>query len=73
MEREHKIKLDNIIKELSDFLERDFSSKFRYLSSKEDRQLFFLAKILTQLKQIVNGSKTEDKKVINFPNLQRIK
>ena len=57
MEKDQKVKLDNIIKELTDFLERDFSSQFRNLSNKEDRQLFFLAKTLTQLKQIANESK----------------
>ena len=73
MQTESKVKLENIIKELSDFLERDFSSRFRNLSNKEDRQLFFLAKILTQLKQVAGESKNEDRKVIRFPNLQRIK
>jgi hypothetical protein len=80
MEKESKTKLDNIIKELSNFLEKDFSSQFRYLSAKEDRQLFFLAKTLTQLKQISNEnkneSKIEDKKVeAKLPRLylQRIK
>lgn len=60
MEAESKIKLESIIKELSVFLEKDFSSQFRHLSAKEDRQLFFLAKILTRLKQITNESKSED-------------
>ena len=73
MQTESKVKLEKIIKELSDFLERDFSSRFRNLSHKEDRQLFFLAKILTQLKQIANEDKSEDKKVVRFPVLQRIK
>lgn len=76
METEFKIKLDNIIKELTNFLERDFSSQFRNLSHKEDRQLFFLAKILTQLKQIASEPKNEDKKVeARSPSfyLQRIK
>ena len=74
MEPKSKIKLDNIIKELSYFLERDFSSQFRNLSNKEDRQLFFLATILTQLKQIANEDKSEDRrKVVRFPVLQRIK
>ncbi len=73
METESKIKLDNIIKELTGFLERDFSSKFRHLTDKEDRQLFFLARILTQLKSITNETKSEDRKVINFPALQRVK
>ena len=73
MELESKIKLDKIIKELTDFLYRDFSSQFRNLSNKEDRQLFFLAKILTQLKQVANESKSEDRKIVRFPNLQRVK
>ena len=77
MEAESKIKLDNIIKELSDFLEKDFSSRFRNLSNKEDRQLFFLARILVQLKQISRSSKVEsknpEKKIVQFPNLQRVK
>ena len=73
MEKEYKIKLDNVIKELTNFLERDFSSQFRNLSNKEDRQLFFLAKILTQLKQVAGESKSEDRKVVRFPNLQRVK
>ncbi|OGI09738.1 MAG: hypothetical protein A3I68_05210 [Candidatus Melainabacteria bacterium RIFCSPLOWO2_02_FULL_35_15] len=73
MEPESKIKLDNIIKELTGFLERDFSSRFRNLTNKEDRQLFFLAKILTQLKQISNESGNKDKKIVRFPALQRIK
>ena len=77
MQSEHKAKLDNIIKELSDFLERDFSSRFKNLSAKEDRQLFFLARTLVQLKQISKNSKAEYKnlegKVVNFPHLQRIK
>ena len=55
MKKEIKIKLDNIIKELSDFLEKDFSSQFKTLTAKEDRQLFFLAKILAQLKQLSRG------------------
>ena len=59
MEAEAKTKLENIIKELTDFLERDFSSRFRNLSAKEDRQLFFLAKVLTQLKQITNRTENE--------------
>lgn len=73
MEPESKTKLDNIIKELTDFLYKDFSSQFRNLSNKEDRQLFFLAKILTQLKQISNESRNKDRKIVRFPALQRIK
>lgn len=73
MEPESKTKLDNIIKELTDFLYKDFSSQFRNLSNKEDRQLFFLAKILTQLKQISSESRNKDRKIVRFPALQRIK
>ena len=73
MEAKCKIKLDNIIQELSSSLERDFSSQFRNLSNEEDRQLFFLAKILTRLKQIANEDKNVDRKVVRFPVLQRIK
>ena len=61
MKSEHKVKLNKIINELSFFLERDFSSRFRHLSNKEDRQLFFLAKILTQLKQISLDVNKEEK------------
>ena len=73
MDSESKIKLNNIIKELTDFLYKDFSSQFRNLSNKEDRQLFFLAKVLAQLKNIAGESKSEDRKVVRFPNLQRVK
>ena len=68
MKKEHKIQLNNIISELSCFLERDFSSRFRNLSDKEDRQLFFLAKILTRLKKL-SGSINEEEKVLLFPPL----
>lgn len=70
MNIEAKLKLKNVIDELLIFLERDFSSQFRNLTDKEDRQLFFLAKILTRLKQIYRESpseKTIDKKVLQFP------
>lgn len=78
MERDSEIKLDNVIKELSEFLERDFSLRFKHLTSKEDRQLFFLANTLTQLKQISAKSKKDfilenERKVIRFPSLHRIK
>lgn len=66
MQIPYKNKLDNIITELSVFLERDFSSRFRNLTNKEDRQLFFLAKILTQLKHI-SGQIKEDEKIVIFP------
>ncbi len=70
MSNEYKIKLDRTIIELSDFLEKDFSSKFRTLNEKEDRQLFFLAKILVQLKKISNDLQ-EHEKIVLFPTLRR--
>ena len=72
MKKELRIKLDNTINALSSFLERDYSSKFRNLSDKEDRQLFFLAKILTQLKQI-SREVNEEQKILPFPVLQKLK
>ena len=66
MKKESTIKLDNIIRDLSVFLEIEYSSKFKNLTDKEDRHLFFLARILTQLKQ-VQREVQEDKKVISFP------
>ena len=71
MKKEYRIKLDGTINELSRFLERDFSSKFKYLSEKEDRQLFFLARILTQLKQVSDDMNNEEQKVIQFPALTK--
>ncbi len=70
MSNEYKIKLDRTIVELSNFLEKDFSSKFRTLNEKEDRQLFFLAKILVQLKKISNDLE-EYEKIVLFPTLRR--
>ena len=61
-----KAKLDRTIFELSDFLEKDFSSKFKTLSQKEDRQLFFLARMLVQLRQISNDIKTPEN-IVLFP------
>lgn len=72
MKKESRIKLNGIIRELSFFLERDYSSHFRTLSDKEDRQLFFLAKILTQLKQIAREASDEEK-VVRFPALLETK
>ena len=73
MKYQHKIKLERIINELSSFLERDFSAKFKYLSEKEDRQLFFLAKLLTQLKQISSdthrNNDIKEENIIPFPQL----
>ena len=69
MKREYRIKLKRIINELSFFLERDFSSKFKNLTDKEDRQLFFLARILTQLKQITLDDSKKEENIISFPQL----
>ena len=71
MKRETRIKLNNVITELSMFLERDFSSRFRSLTEKEDRQLFFLARILTQLKNVSCELK-EDEKLLIHPVLQKM-
>ena len=60
MARHTVSKLNNVIKELTVFLERDFSSRFKNLSEREDRQLFFLAKILTQLKQVYRETNSQD-------------
>ncbi|MBI3590455.1 MAG: hypothetical protein HY094_03630 [Candidatus Melainabacteria bacterium] len=68
MKKEYKIQLNNIISELSYFLERDFSSQFRNLSNKEDRQLFFLAKILTRLKKL-SRNMSDEEKILLFPPL----
>ena len=65
MKKENIVKLDQITNELSYFLEKDFSSKFKELSDKEDRQLFFLAKLLTRLKTLSKEMKEE--KVVQFP------
>ena len=70
MKKEYKIQLGNIIRDLSLFLERDFSSRFKNLSDKEDRQLFFLARILTRLKHISEEIK-EEEKIIVFPTLTK--
>ncbi len=69
MKKEYKIKLEKTISELSFFLERDFSSKFKYLSEKEDRQLFFLAKILTQLKHLSLDADKKEENIVPFPQL----
>ena len=70
MLKERRVKLDIIISELACFLERDFSSRFKNLSCREDRQLFFLAKILTQLKEI-SRKINENEKILIHPTLQR--
>lgn len=80
MKKEYKIKLDNAIDKLSFFLEADFSSRFKNLSQREDRQLFFLAKILTELKSISGDLKEESElyeikkeecNIIPFPVLKK--
>ena len=71
MPKSYRKKLDNIINELLTFLERDYSSQFKKLSTKEDRQLFFLARILTQLKNISKEIE-EDEKIIAFPRLEKL-
>jgi len=68
----NKIRLNSIIRDLSCFLEKEYSSQFKNLTAKEDRHLFFLAKILTQLKQ-VHREETNQEKVIVFPKLEELK
>ena len=65
MRREYKAKLDNLIKGFQGFIEREYSDRFKNLTQKEDRQLFFLAQTLVQLKQI--QKEINDEKVISFP------
>lgn len=71
MKKPYREKLDNVINELTFFLEKDYSSKFKDLSEKEDRQLFFLARILTRLKHISEDIK-DDEKIIAFPVPQKV-
>lgn len=72
MKKPYRLKLQNVIDELSFFLYRDFSSKFRTLTEKEDRQLFFLARILVRMKHILEEIK-EDEKILIHPILEKIK
>lgn len=72
MKRDCRLKLEGVINELSTFLERDFSSKFKNLTEKEDRQLFFLARILVCLKHVLEQLK-EDEKILIHPALQNTK
>lgn len=65
MRSSYRKKLDVVINELSSFLGNDFSSRFKYLSPKEDRQLFFLANILAKLKLI--SKEIEEEKILIFP------
>lgn len=72
MKKPYRLKLQNVIDELSFFLYRDFSSKFRTLTEKEDRQLFFLARILVRMKHLLEEIK-EDEKILIHPILEKIK
>lgn len=72
MKSYNKIKLNNIIRDLTCFLEKEYSSQFRNLTAKEDRHLFFLARILAQLKQ-VHRETTSEENVIVFPRLEELK
>lgn len=69
MRREYKTKLDSVIKLLQVFVENEYSSRFKNLTQKEDRQLFFLAQILVQLKQV--QKEINEEKVVSFPALKR--
>jgi len=69
MKKEIRKNLDFTINELEVFLEKDFSSRFKSLSHREDRQLFFLASVLTRLKSLSNEIK-EEEKILIFPILR---
>lgn len=69
MKRELRLKLNNTIKELTCFIEKDYSSHFKLLTPREDRQLFFLARILVDLKKIAKEV-NEEEKIIAFPLLK---
>ncbi len=68
MKKSIRTNVDNLINELSGFLEKDYSSRFRNLSEREDRQLFYLAGVLTRLKKISEELK-EEEKIIAFPRI----
>ena len=70
MSKTYRKKLESIISGLTFFLEHDYSSRFKNLTDREDRQLFFLAKILAGLKRISEEIK-EDDKILVFPTTQK--
>ena len=72
MRSSYRKKLEDTITDLTHYLERDYSSKFKHLTPKEDRQLFFLATILTKLKNISKEIK-EEEKILIFPTLKQQK
>ena len=72
MRSSYRKKLEDTITDLTHYLERDYSSKFKHLTPKEDRQLFFLATILTKLKNISKEIK-EEEKILIFPTLKQEK
>lgn len=69
MRSSYRKKLDTVVSDLSYFLAKDFSSRFKDLSHKEDRQLFFLANILAKLRLISEEIKNEEK-ILVFPKLK---
>ena len=70
MRSSYRKKLEETITDLSFYLEKDYSSRFKHLSPKEDRQLFFLAQILTKLKNISKEIK-EEEKILVFPTYSK--
>ena len=72
MSKSYRLKLGKVIDELEFFLYKDFSSKFKTLTEKEDRQLFFLARQLVKLKRIRDEIK-EDEKILIHPVLREHK
>lgn len=69
MQEGYRKKLKTIINEFSSFLENEYSSRFRNLTNKEDRHLFFLANILVKLKHISEATK-EENKILIHPTLR---
>ena len=70
MQESYKKKLEGIINEFSSFLENEYSSRFKNLTSKEDRHLFFLANLLVRLKHILEEIK-EEHKILIHPALRK--
>lgn len=65
MQKPYRLKLEQVINELEFFLHKDFSSKFKNLTEKEDRQLFFLARLLVRLKHVSEEIKGDEKVLIH--------
>ena len=65
MQNSYRKNLEAVINELSSFLGKEYSSKFKSLTDKEDRHLFFLANILVKLKHVSEEIKKENNILIH--------